>query len=138
MFSKYHYLNHELSTSSRQYLLTVNGKEAAFCAINHFPHPIRSYRKVHRLVVLPDYQGIGLGNLFIEELAKRSDKPFAITTSQPSLIWSLRKNPNWILTRNTKNTRNMRNKGRLAKQLNRTISNKRITTTFVYRGPKNA
>jgi GNAT superfamily N-acetyltransferase len=111
-------------------LLKVNNQPAAFCALGHFPHPVRSYRKVHRLVVLPDYQGLGLGTLFIEELAKRSDKPFAITTSQPSLIWSLRKKDNWLLTRNTRNTRNT---GKLAKKLNKTLSNKRITTTFVYK-----
>ena len=135
MFSKYHYLNHELSKSSKQYLLTVNGKEAAFLATIHFPHPVRSYLKVHRLVVLPDYQGIGLGTLFLDEIAKRSNKPFAITTSQPALINALIKKNNWILTRNTRNTRNT---GKLAKGLNKTLSNKRITTTFVYRGPKNA
>lgn len=133
MFSKYHYLNHELNPSSKCYLLKVNDNIAAFCSLIHFPHPVRSYRKVHRLVVLPDYQGLGLGTLFIEELAKRSDKPFAITTSQPSLIWSLRKKDNWLLTRNTRNTRNARNTGKLAKELNKTLSNKRITTTFVYK-----
>ena len=138
MFSKYHYLNHELSKSSKQYLLTVNGKEAAFLSTITFPHPVRSYLKVHRLVVLPDYQGIGLGTLFLNEIAKRSNKPFAITTSQPSLINTLIKKDNWILTRNTRNTRNARNTGKLAKGLNKTLSNKRITTTFVYRGPKNA
>lgn len=111
--------------------MKVNGKEAAFCAINHFPHPVRSYRKVHRLVVLPDYQGLGLGTLFIEELGKRSDKPFAITTSQPSLIWSLRKNSNWILTHNTKNSRHLQTTGMMRKSAFNTNGRKRITTTFV-------
>lgn len=136
MFRKYHYLNHDLSKSSKQYLLTVNGKEAAFLATITFPHPIRSYLKVHRLVVLPDYQGIGLGTLFLNKIAERSHKPFAITISQPALINTLIKDKNWILTRNTRNT--SRNTGKIAKWLNKTLSNKRITTTFVYRGQKYA
>lgn len=93
---------------------------------------------MHRLVVLPEYQGIGLGTLFLDEIAKRSNKPFAITTSQSALINTLIKKDNWILTRNTRNTRNARNTGKLAKGLNKTLSNKRIVTTFVYRGPQNA
>lgn len=127
MFSKYHYLNSALSRSSKQYLLTANGKEAAFLAILNFPNPKRSYLKVHRLVVLPDFQGVGLGTLFLNEIAKRSVRPFAITTSQPTLIAALIKNKDWALTRNTRNTRN---KGLVS--LNKTLSNKRITTTFVY------
>lgn len=102
-------------------------------AIIHFPHPIKCYKKVHRLVILPDYQGIGLGKLFLEEVAKIINQPFAITTSQPALINCLKKSENWICTRNTRNTRNT---GKLGKALNRTLSNKRITTTFVYKEKK--
>lgn len=67
----------------------------------------------------------------MEFVAKQiTDYPFAITTSQPALINSLKKNNNWICTRNTRNTRNT---GKLAEGLNKTLSNKRIVTTFVYK-----
>jgi GNAT superfamily N-acetyltransferase len=110
--------------------MTVNNKIAGFMAIIHFPHPIKCYKKVHRLVILPDYQGIGLGKLFLEEIGKVINYAFAITTSQPALINCLKKSNNWICTRNTRNTRNT---GSIGKELNKTLSNKRITTTFVYR-----
>ena len=109
--------------------MTVNKKLAGFMAIIMFPHPKQPYRKVHRLVILPDYQGIGLGKIFLEKIGNHiKDYPFAITTSQPALINCLKKSEKWICTRNTRNT------GKLADGLNKTLSNKRITTTFVYKG----
>lgn len=126
-------MNTELNKVAKCYCLTVNNNMAGFIAILTFPHPIKVYKKVHRLVILPDYQGIGLGTLFLNEIAQLY-KNFAITTSQPALIHSLIKNKDWICTRNTRNTRNT---GKLAKGLNKTLSNKRITTTFVYKENKN-
>jgi len=121
--------------SSKNFCLTVNNKLAGFMGIIHFPHPIKCYKKVHRLVILPDYQGIGLGKIFLNYIANIINYPFAITTSQPALIKSLSFDKNWVCTRNTRNTRNIRNSGNsnVAKSLNKTLSNKRITTTFVYR-----
>lgn len=120
-------MNTSLNKSSRCFVLKVNDNIAGFMAIIHFPHPIKCYKKVHRLVILPDYQGIGLGTLFLNEIGKILNTDFAITTSQPALINSLKNNKKWICTRNTRNT------GKLAKELNKTLSNKRITTTFVYK-----
>lgn len=118
----------ELSKSAKCYCLTVNDKLAGFLAVIMFPHPKQCYRKVHRLVILPDYQGIGLGKILLDYVAKNTkDYPFAITTSQPTLINLLKMSESWICTRNTRNT------GRLAKGLNKTLSNKRIVTTFVYK-----
>ena len=52
-------------------------------AIIHFPHPIKSYKKVHRLVILPDYQGIGLGTLFLNWTQQNANivKPINKTSS---------------------------------------------------------
>lgn len=133
MFRKYHYLDTNLNSSAKCFCLTVNKKIAGFMAVIHFPHPIKCYKKVHRLVILPDYQGIGLGKLFLEEIGKIINYDFAITTSQPALINCLKKSNNWICTRNTRNTRNT---GSIGKELNKTLSNKRITTTFVYKRSK--
>lgn len=130
MFSKYHYLEKSINNAAKNFCMLVNNNLAGFISIIHFPHPIKSYKKVHRLVILPDYQGIGLGKLLLNEIAKLYKEPFAITTSQPALINSLKNDINWVCTRNTRNTRNT---GKLAKELNKTLSNKRITTTFVFK-----
>lgn len=131
MFRKYHYLDTNLNPSAKCYCMTVNYKIAGFMAIIHFPHPIKCYKKVHRLVILPDYQGIGLGKIFLDEIGKMLNYAFAITTSQPALINCLKRSEKWICTRNTRNT------GSIGKELNKTLSNKRITTTFVYKGENN-
>lgn len=130
MFRKYHYLDTNLNPSAKCYCMTVNNKIAGFMAIGMLPHPIKPYRKVHRLVILPDYQGIGLGKIFLEEMGKKiTDHPFSITTSQPALINCLKKSPNWRCIgceRGKKHTGTYSTKNSL----------KRIITTFVYKGDK--
>jgi GNAT superfamily N-acetyltransferase len=48
------------------------------------------YYRVSRLVVLPDYQGIGVGSRFLNFMAEyytsRTGLPFTIITSNPQLI----------------------------------------------------
>jgi|GEM_PF-4489574 len=54
------------------------------------------------MVILPDYQGIGLGIKFLEEIAKMYMKQgfdFAITTTAKNLVNALCKNEEWILSR---------------------------------------
>ena len=130
MFRKYHYLDTNLNPSAKCYCMTVNNKLAGFMGVGMFPHPIQSYRKVHRLVIFPDYQGIGLGKIFLNFMGNYiKDYPFAITTSQPALINSLKKDKNWICIRCQ---RGKKHTGNLKSMVNN-LSIKRIITTFVYR-----
>jgi ABC-type lipoprotein export system ATPase subunit len=72
VFKKYHYLSNELHRAAKVYVAAINQELVALCAFIHFPHPHeRRFKRVTRLVVLPDYQGIGIGNLFCTEMAKR-------------------------------------------------------------------
>lgn len=73
MFSKYHYLSSDLNKSADCYLLTWNKIPVAFGAIiampGHFSNEdTRKCVSEHRIVVLPDYQGMGIGNKFSEYL----------------------------------------------------------------------
>ena len=103
MFSKYHYLNHSHNNTSSVYLAIVNNVLVGFISIIHFPHPkIKNMKKVHRLVILPEYQGIGLGVKLLNEIAniyKKQKFRFAITTSSPSLINTLKKSSSWKCVR---------------------------------------
>ena len=69
----------------------------------HFPHAkIKNLKKCSRLVILPDYQGLGLGIKFLDEIAKMyaSDNfEFGITTSAKNVIEKLKKSDNWVLIR---------------------------------------
>lgn len=133
VFKKYHYLNNSLSPSSRCYVGEINNISVCFAAVIHFPHPkVKNYKKVHRLVVLPDYQGIGLGIKFISEIAeiyKEKRFNFGITSSNPVLFSGLCKNKKWRLIR----------RGRTPKQakstsvdMRKTVSHNRLTFSFKY------
>lgn len=99
MFAKHHYLNHSHNNAARVFIATVNDEVCGFCSVLHFPHPsTKNIRRVHRLVILPDYQGLSIGILFLNEVGKIYQKDgyrFTITTSSPSLVFGLKKNEKW-------------------------------------------
>tara|TARA_R100001463_G_scaffold22722_5_gene54544 strand:- start:3673 stop:4749 length:1077 start_codon:yes stop_codon:yes gene_type:complete len=103
MFAKYHYLSHTHNNAAHTYIATINDEIAGFISILHQPHPVAiNLKKVHRLVILPDYQGAGFGIRFLNEIGKYYKKNkyrYTITTSAPSLINALKKSNNWICNR---------------------------------------
>jgi ABC-type Mn2+/Zn2+ transport system ATPase subunit/predicted acetyltransferase len=100
MFAKHHYLNHSHNNAARVFIAMINDEVAGFISVFHFPHPkSKIIKKVHRLVILPDYQGIGIGLKLLNEVGKiyKNDKwQYTIITSAPSLINALKKSLNWI------------------------------------------
>ena len=63
MFRKYHYLNTDLNIACRQFVGVVDGE--LVCHTGVLPMPMRKdAKRLHRSVVLPDYQGIGIGMNF--------------------------------------------------------------------------
>lgn len=65
--------------------------------------PLREgWKRVHRLVVLPDYQGIGIGTKFITSVAEEymdREKNVSLITTTPALVHALKKHENWPLVR---------------------------------------
>ena len=102
MFAKHHYLSHTHNNAANVFIATINGQVAGFLSVLHFPHPkTKNMKKVHRLVILPDYQGAGFGFLFLNHIGKLYKKQkyrFTIVTSAPSLIHALKKSSMWALT----------------------------------------
>ena len=76
MFAKYHYLSSELNKSADCYIASWNKELVAFGAILPMPGRFgdgsdkRKCVSEHRIVVLPDYQGMGIGNKFSEYLGE--------------------------------------------------------------------
>lgn len=103
MFAKYHYLSHSHNNAASVYIATVNDAIAGFISVLHFPHPkVKNMKKVHRLVILPDYQGIGIGIKLLNEIGyfyKKQKDRYTIVTSAPSLINALKKSNEWICVR---------------------------------------
>jgi len=101
MFAKYHYLSHAHNDAATVHVLFVNGAIAGFLSVLHFPHPaVKNMKKVQRLVILPDYQGVGLGKFLLNKVAERYKLEryrFTITTSNGKLIRSLSNDANWLV-----------------------------------------
>jgi GNAT superfamily N-acetyltransferase len=91
------------------------------------------YYRVSRLVVLPDYQGIGVGKRllnFIAELYTSQTKiPFYILTSNPQIIRG--KLDNWKITRVGHASRGQGNT-RINNEIQSSLSRKRITVSLQY------
>jgi ABC-type polar amino acid transport system ATPase subunit/GNAT superfamily N-acetyltransferase len=131
MFAKHHYLSHTHNNAASVYVAIINDEIAGFISILHFPHPkSKNIKKVHRLVVLPDYQGIGVGILLLNKVGqyyKNQGQRYIIMTSAPSLIYALKNSNEWNCIRYGRVTE--------AKKgvLEGTTSKNRITASFELR-----
>lgn len=107
LFAQHHYLGTNLSKTARCFVGVITiGDEQRFCAWASFIPLIgkRARWRGHRQVVLPDYQGIGLGSKFIDAcyaiMAKEQPgrKLYGTTSSLPLTI-ARSKAPHWMLHR---------------------------------------
>jgi ABC-type lipoprotein export system ATPase subunit/GNAT superfamily N-acetyltransferase len=70
-FSKYHYLDTRMSRSVHCYVGLLGDKPIAFhAAIHSTNRDIHSYWRGHRTVVLPEFQGMGIGTAFSDAIAQ--------------------------------------------------------------------
>ena len=71
VFSRFHFLSAELSASARCFALTADGTLAGFIAYVHQPHArVRNIKRITRTVILPDFQGCGLGSVLSDWLGQ--------------------------------------------------------------------
>lgn len=70
MFKRYHYLSANLNDASKCFVGLLNNRPIAFVAVLPLPGMIKHAFKEHRLVVHPDYQGMGIGNKLSEMIAE--------------------------------------------------------------------
>lgn len=62
-FKKHHYMTSDLNKAAQCFVFTWNNQLVAFYAILPFPNgSIKKGVRGHRLVVLPDFQGLGIGS----------------------------------------------------------------------------
>ncbi len=133
LFSKYHYMNHNLLGGSKQYVAFIDGEPVAFCAMTLLVHhKIRDAMRLHRLVVLPDYQGVGIGGRLLNHVCEifhtRGQRVFA-RFSHPALIALMAKDDSWTLTHNV--SRAARHGG--TEGLAKSGSHGRLTTGWEYK-----
>lgn len=120
--------------SAKCFGLYDENKIIGFMGVLHQPHYInKKLKRVTRLVILPDYQGVGLGVKFLNEIAKYYNKlgfDFSIVTSAKNLISALSRNDKWLLFRYGK----QRNVAKRTSKIDRFRElRKCITASFVYK-----
>ena len=145
MFRKYHYLSHNLNKSAREYIAVYKDKPIAFCSVLNFPHPkIKPMWKIHRIVVLPDYQGIGIGKKllnFIADLYAQKNEYIGITTSLNGFAKSLLNDKaHWRFIHAGKHSKNKGVKESLdkARPINRNTYSFRYSKTMTKQRSENA
>ena len=58
-------MNTKIARGADCYIGFFENNPVVFFAVLHFPHPrVKNFKRGHRLVVLPDYQGLGIGHIF--------------------------------------------------------------------------
>lgn len=101
LFSRYHYLSQNLAPDTKFTFGLFNGKEQiAFCAFTRYAFKDMKMLHSNRVVVHPDYVGLGLGIRMVDEasefLSGLGFKIRAKFTSRAMLKARLR-NPRWML-----------------------------------------
>ena len=108
-FSKYHYLDTRMSRSVHCYVGLIGDKPVAFhAAIHSTNRDIHSYWRGHRTVVLPEFQGLGIGTAFSDAIAEiyvsRGMRYFS-KTAHPSFGEHREKSPLWRATSTNRKSR---------------------------------
>jgi energy-coupling factor transporter ATP-binding protein EcfA2 len=142
IFRRHHYLNTAISKSSQCFCAFLRGQPVAFSAwLSGMPSSRGRApdMREHRTVVLPDYQGLGIGNRLSEFCASiwtGLGKGAASVTSHPGMIHYRSASPNWQRTHlglcTSARYKTFHNTGKYAKI---TTSAGRITASFRYVGP---
>lgn len=99
MFKQHHYLSEDLNKAAANYIILWNDKPIAFIAILPFPGVgDAKTRRISRIVVLPDFQGLGLGKQLVDYIASlywKDEHQMFIRTMNPALGIALSKDKNW-------------------------------------------
>ena len=137
LFRKHHYLDSSLNKSAICFLAMYQNMIVAFSAWLSLVSGSSRGKREHRTVVLPDFQGVGIGNAISEYCASiwrtLHYRAFS-TTSHPAMIAHRTKSENWKLNRPPSMGAHG---GRIWRE--RSISDKaaisRLTAGFEYVGP---
>lgn len=98
-YRRHHYLSGSLPAAAECYLALWQGEAVAFCAVASQVGN-RGYSRISRLVVLPEYQGMGIGSAVLDTIARlyrRRGRRIGITTSHPAIIRHCQRCPHWRL-----------------------------------------
>jgi GNAT superfamily N-acetyltransferase len=136
MFKDHHYLSGDMSSASRCYVAVWDGRVVGFLASMTMPNGfVKNAWRGHRVVILPDYQGLGIGVRFIDSVAQihiDNGLRFFSRAAHPRMIYYMEQSPLWKPTSKHKKLRTDVDHTNLFK--NHYVDNKRICGSFEYIG----
>ena len=106
LFKQHHYLTEDLQKSAETFMVEMNGQYIAFFGVLPFPGVGDSKtRRLSRMVVLPDFQGLGIGTKIFNYLCalyKAEGHTMYVRTVSPALGKFMENNENWKATSSNK------------------------------------
>jgi GNAT superfamily N-acetyltransferase len=144
IFKQHHYISEDLNKAAKCFIVIWKDKPIAFLGILPFPHGhIQNGYRISRLVVLPDFQGLGLGCVlmtYIGALYKKDNKNIYFKTSNPAVFSVMAKSlSDWKLvgevTKNQLNSEWMLKQQTADKKGILSLRNA-ITKSYKYIGPE--
>ena len=138
LFKQHHYLSEDLNKASQCYVFLWNDKPIAFVGILPFPGVFDAKtRVISRIVVLPDFQGLGLGKAiinYISSLYASVDSKMYIRTINPAIGLALGSDKNWNPT--SKNMKEVTDSSQPKDSMNQKRL-RRLSYSYKYEGIKN-
>jgi energy-coupling factor transporter ATP-binding protein EcfA2 len=100
VFARHHYLSADLHQAAQCFgAFTDAGDPVAFASFIHFPHPkTKNVKTMHRLVTLPDWQGLGIGMELAGWLGQHlwdQRKRLHLASAHPAVIGFCGRSPRW-------------------------------------------
>jgi GNAT superfamily N-acetyltransferase len=143
VFAPHHYLSDYLQPSAWCFGAFVNGQCVGFQSYRHFQHPhVRNLKLGHRLVVLPDWQGLGIGGLLndvIAEMLYQQGFRFRAVVAHPAMVRIMARSPRWQLVTHTTRPEELRHGSKTPRFARQQSDPRRFNTySFEYMPPKNS
>ncbi len=136
MFKEHHYLSVKLNPACRCYVGVWDGRVVAFGASLSMPNgQMRNAWRGHRICILPDFQGMGIGPRFSDAIAQihlDQGLRFFSRSAHPRLNYYREYSPLWKPTSKHKRLRTDIKHKNIYK--NHYTDNKRLCGSFEYIG----
>jgi len=136
MFKDHHYLSGDLSPASRCYVAIWEGQIVGFLASMTMPNgAVKNAWRGHRVVILPDYQGLGIGMRFIDAVAQihlDDGLRFFSRAAHPRMGYYMQHSELWKPTSKNRKLRTDVTHENLFN--NHYVDNKRVCFSYEYKG----
>ena len=139
IFKQHHYLTEDINKASKCYLIKWENNIVGFASIITSPNGyVKDSWRFHRLVVLPDYQGMGIGTSIMNALGKMWKEKglrLFIKTAHVRLGKYLETSSEWVATTHNKQKRTLSEKQHQQENWhNYKLDTKRKCYTYEYVG----